>query len=132
MAITFQPQRGAIILCDFDMARIHPEMDKNRQAIVFSITQLNHRHGRSAGHCTVIPTSSKPPKTIGPEDVLISCRKYWSFSVDSWARPKMIMTVSHDRLNLLMRHGRLHPSEFIDAADTQRVEAALRYVLDLT
>jgi uncharacterized protein YifN (PemK superfamily) len=53
MAITFQPRRGAIVLCNFDMARVHPEMDKNRQAIVFSITELNHRHGRFAGHCTV-------------------------------------------------------------------------------
>jgi uncharacterized protein YifN (PemK superfamily) len=100
VAITFQPKHGAILLCNFDLARIEPEMDKRRQVIVFSRTELNHRHGTYAGHCTVIPTSSKPPKTRGPEDILIRVGKYWSFSVDSWVRTKMIMTVSHTSTTL--------------------------------
>lgn len=82
MAVNFQPKQGAILLCDFDMARVHPEMDKKRQAIVFSITQLNHRHGAYAGHCTVIATSSREPQTRGPEDVLIPAGKYWSLPED--------------------------------------------------
>jgi uncharacterized protein YifN (PemK superfamily) len=132
MAITFQPKRGAIVLCDFSRARVHPEMDKKRQAIVFSITELNHRHGRAAGHCTVIPTSSQEPQTKGPEDILISVGKYWSFSEDSWVRTKLIATVSHDRLELLLRHGRRHTSEYMDDYDMERIEKAVRHVLGLS
>jgi uncharacterized protein YifN (PemK superfamily) len=131
-AITFAPRRGAILLCDFDMARVHPEMDKERQAVVVSIAPLNHKHATSAGHCTVVPISATEPKTIGPEDIPIPYGKYWSFKRDSWARCKMVHTVSHTRLSLLLRQGRLHPSEFMDAADMQRIMAGLKFVLDIT
>jgi len=106
-------------------------MDKRRQAIVFSIKDLNHRHAMAAGLCTIVPTSSEKPRTVGPEDLLISAGKYWSFSVDSWVRSKNLVTVSHDRLSLLNKNSRPHPTEFLDEADMARVAAAIKYVLGL-
>ena len=131
-AINFQPRRGAILMCDFDMARGDPEMRKKRQAIVMSIVNLNHRHGLAPGHCTIVPTSAEPPKTEGPEDILIPVGKYWSFKEDSWVRCKMLMTISHTRLEMLLhKRGIPRVSEFIDAGDMQRIEAGIRYVLRL-
>ena len=132
MAINFAPRRGAILLCDFARARVHPEMDKRRQAIVVSTTAVNHRHGAFAGHCTVVPTTSQVPQTIGPEDVLLPVGKYWSFTVDSWVRCKMITTVSHDRLDLLLRNGRPSRTEFVDEVDLARILTALRHVLAIS
>lgn len=131
VAITFAPRHGAILLCDFDMARVHPEIDKKRQVIVVSISRLNHRHASAAGHCTVVPTSSREPHTIGPEDVLISSGKYWSFRSNSWVRAKMLTTVSHDRLDLLLRNGRPHRTEFIEDSDMERIQEALRHVMNI-
>jgi uncharacterized protein YifN (PemK superfamily) len=131
LRITFAPRCGAILLCDFEMARVHPEIDKKRQAIVISITALNHKHGAYAGHCTVVPTSSREPKSIGPEDILIPVGKYWSFTVDSWIRCKLLTTVSHARLALLLKNGRPHSTEFLDDADMKRIKAGIRHVMGI-
>lgn len=112
MAIAFAPKRGAILLCDFDAARIPSEIEKRRQVVVVSSTALNHRHG-----------------TQGPEDILIPCGKYWSFTVDSWVRCKLIATVSHSRLFPLLRQGRPTTSEFLGIDDMRLLEAGLRHVL---
>ncbi|NGX94535.1 MAG: type II toxin-antitoxin system PemK/MazF family toxin [Candidatus Afipia apatlaquensis] len=129
--ITFAPYRGAILLCDFDMARVPPEFDKRRQAIVISITSLNHKHAQAPGICTLVPTSSKEPRTIGPEDVLIPAGKYWSFSEDSWVRAKNITTISHSRLSLLHKGGRPASTEFLDATDMARVEIAIKHAMGI-
>jgi uncharacterized protein YifN (PemK superfamily) len=131
LPITFAPKRGAIVLCDFDAARVHPEIDKRRQAIVFSLTSLNHKHATLPGLCVVIPTSSRVPRTIGPEDFLIPAGKYWSFEVDSWVRAKNPVTVSHTRLSLLHRNGRPRSTEFLDDADMLRVGTAIKHALGL-
>ena len=97
----------------------------------FQLRPLNHRHALTAGLCTIVPTSSEEPKTVGPEDCLIPAGKYWSFTVDSWVRAKNLVTVPHDRLSLLHKNNRPHPTEFLDEADMARVAAAIKYVLDL-
>jgi uncharacterized protein YifN (PemK superfamily) len=130
--ITFAPARGAILLCDFDLGRIDPEMDKKRQVIVVSLATLNHKHATLPGHCTVVPVSSQKPITVGPEDVFLPVGKYWSFGLDSWVRCKMVDTVSHTRLNLLYRNGaRQFRSEFIDDADMLRIVTGLKFVLGI-
>lgn len=130
--ITFAPKRGAIVLCDFDMARVAPEFDKRRQAVVLSISSLNHKHAMQPGLCTIVPTSSKEPKTVGPEDLLIPAGKYWSFDEDSWVRAKNLVTVSHSRLSLLHRNSRPTSTEFLDAADMAAVEAAIKHALGMS
>jgi uncharacterized protein YifN (PemK superfamily) len=129
--ITFAPRRSAILLCDFDMARVHPEFDKRRQAIVLSITSLNHKHATLAGLCTIVPTSSQQPRTIGPEDVLIPVGSYWSFDEDTWVRAKNITTVSHTRLSLLHYNGRPRSTEFLNDKDMARVELAVKHAMGI-
>lgn len=131
MAITFAPKRGAILMCDFDMACVPPEMRKVRQVVVVSPDGMNHRHGRVAGTCTVVPFTTVRPGTIGPDDVFIPSRSYWSLPKDSWARAKMVATVSHDRLDLVLRNGRRHPTEFISQLHLGAIEVALKHALGI-
>jgi hypothetical protein len=60
---------------------------------------------------------------------MIPVGKYWSFTVDSWVRSKLIATVSHRRLDLLLRQGRPTTSEFLDPADIRSIMTCLRQVL---
>jgi uncharacterized protein YifN (PemK superfamily) len=131
MPITFMPRRGTILLCDFDVACVPPEMNKRRPVIVLSRYEMNHRHARAAGHCTVVPTSATQPRTVGPEDVFVPVGTYWSFGLDTWVKCKMVCTMSHDRLDLFFRFGKRHPSEFLTDKDMARVEAGVRYALGL-
>jgi uncharacterized protein YifN (PemK superfamily) len=130
-SITFAPRRGAILLCDFDLARIEPEFDKRRQAVVVSITSLNHKHAARPGLCSIVPATSKEPKTIGPEDVLIPAGSYWSFDEDTWLRAKNITTVSHSRLSLLHHNGRPKSTEFLNSSDMAKVEAAIKSAMGI-
>ncbi|WP_083764405.1 MULTISPECIES: type II toxin-antitoxin system PemK/MazF family toxin [Chelativorans] len=131
MGITFAPKRGAILMCDFDRACVPPEMDKFRQVLVVSKNEFNYRHARLAGTCVVVPFTTKAPRTAGPEDIFFPVGSYWSLTENSWLRGKLICTVSHDRLDLVLRNGRRHPSEFMKSADLERVEVALRDCLGL-
>lgn len=64
MAVTFAPRRGAILMCDFDMACVVPEMNKVRPVLVVSRTNLNHRQGLAPGVCQIVPFTTKAPKTV--------------------------------------------------------------------
>jgi uncharacterized protein YifN (PemK superfamily) len=131
MPISFAPQRGAILLCDFDLGTcVPPEIIKKRQVLVISDTAFNHRHGLNAGLCTVVPFSAST-QTPGRCDVFFPAGSYWSLGRDCWAQCKAIATVSHDRLDLLWRNGRRRPSEFLRAGDMERVEKAIRIALNL-
>jgi hypothetical protein len=70
MPITFVPERGRILICDYDLARIAPEMDKERRVVVVSPRSYNQRHGASAGRCIVVPFSAtNPGRFLTPADV---------------------------------------------------------------
>ena len=128
MAINFIPRRGAILMCDFDMAFVPPEMVKYRQVIVLSETGMNHRRGTSPGTCTVIPFSTVEPTTPGIDDVFFPIGSYRSLSEESWAKCRMIATMSHDRLGLVRG---LRRSEFLRPKDMADIEAAVSYVLGI-
>lgn len=129
MAITFAPRRGAILMCNFEMARVHPEMPKVRPVVVVSDSALNHRHARAAGVCVVVPFTSVPPDSDGDDEVIFVSGSYWTLPEDSWARCKLITTVSHDRLDLALRNNRRHPSEFMSDEDLDRVMAGVKAAL---
>lgn len=131
MSINFAPKRGAILMCDFDMAYVDPEMRKIRQALVVSIKGNNHRHALLPGTCTVIPFSTVRPSSVSLDDIHVLKGAYWSLSEECWLRCKMITTVSHSRLSLVVRNHRRHPSEFVSDAFLEKVEAGLRFALGL-
>jgi uncharacterized protein YifN (PemK superfamily) len=119
-------------MCDFDMARVHPEMTKVGPVVVVSATGLNHRRAKAPGTCIVVPFSTVPPDSDGADDVFFTSGTYWSLPDDCWARCKMMTTVSHDRLDLVLRGGRRHPSEFLAIEDDERLAAAIRFAVSLT
>lgn len=131
MAITFAPKRGHILMCDFDMAFVDPEMRKIRQALVVSIKDNNQLHALKPGTCTVVPFSTVQPTTMSPDDIFFRAGTYWSLSEDCWARCKMISTVSHHRLRLVLKNSRPHSTESLSSAHLDEVERGIMYALGL-
>ena len=116
-------------MCDFDLARVAPEMGKVRQVVVVSATTLNHRHAKAAGTCVIVPFTTVPPSSEGDDDVFFASGPYWSLPKDCWARCKMVDTVSHDRLDLVLRNGVRQRNEYLGAGDMTRIEVGLRAAL---
>lgn len=122
MPITFAPERGRVLVCDFDMAVDRPagypatpadptainkvalaaipaEMTKIRPVVVVSPTSRNGLHARGPGHVLVVPFSTVPPRTPDATDVHFAARSYPAFSRESWAKCALLACVSHQRLN---------------------------------
>lgn len=131
MAITFAPKRGAILMCDFEAAFIDPEMRKYRPIAVVSINSNNHRHALAAGTCTIVPFTTVTPQTAGPDDIFVPAGTYWSLPKDSWLRCKLVTTVSHGRLDLVLKGGRRHPSEFLSTRHMEDLRKGIAYALGL-
>ena len=131
MPITFAPRRGALLMCDFDMACVSPEMAKVRRVVVVSPNHLNHRHGRAPGLCLVVPFSATPPATPGPHDVFFPAGVYRSLTVDVWAKCAAVTLVSHDRLDRVGVRRGVYLREMLSPADMARIEAGLRAALGL-
>jgi uncharacterized protein YifN (PemK superfamily) len=131
MAITFDPERGRILMCDYDMARVPPEMDKLRRVVVISPKSHNHRHGAGPGRCVVIPFSATDPdRFLTPSDVPFPASRYRCLTVPTWAICSAVMSVSHDRLDrhfISKSYG--YSSERLTPADMARIEEGLRHAL---
>src|SRR3954467_2473090 len=110
MAIRFVPRRGLILICDFDAARIHPEMNKRRRVVVVSPRSYNRRHGEGPGRCLVIPFSATEPKVFSPSMVSFAAETYKSLTRQSWAICDSLTAVSHDRLDRVWEK----PGRFLD------------------
>lgn len=130
MPISFVPQRGQILICDFNMAYVPPEMRKKRRAVVVSPRSYNARHGQGPGRCVVVPFSATPPKYPKPSQVPFPVGRYQSLTVDTWAYCDAVMTVSHDRLDRVALGSRFL-SEAISSADMARIEEGLRHAVGL-
>lgn len=127
MAISFAPQRGLILICDFDMARVAPEMDKPRPVIVISPASYNRRHGSGPGRCMVVPFSASTPKVLRASYVHFPAGQYVSLHQECWACCDSVTTVSHDRLTRIFA-GRNSPvDESLSAADLARIARALSH-----
>lgn len=131
MAITFDPERGRILMCDYDMARVPPEMDKLRRVVVISPKSHNHRHGAGPGRCVVVPFSATDPgRFLTPADVPFPANRYRCLTVPTWAICSAIMSVSHDRLDryfISKAYG--YSTERLTPADMARIEDGLRHAL---
>jgi uncharacterized protein YifN (PemK superfamily) len=127
LAINFVPERGRILICDFDLARIHPENSKTRRVVVMSPRSYNARHGNGPGRCLVIPFSITQPRAIQPSDVFFAAGPYKTLSKDTWANCHSVMSVSHTRLDrVYVGHGS-YSQELLSGVDLQRLEGGLRH-----
>ena len=95
--LTFHPEPGMLLICDFDTGFKAPEMVKKRPVVVIS-----PRRRRSAAQLyTVVPLSTTAPNPVesfhhrmDPKSLPASLR-----SQDTWAKCDMLYTVSLNRLD---------------------------------
>lgn len=131
MPIRFVPQPGLILICDYDAARIHPEMNKRRRVVVVSPRSYNHRHGEGPGRCIVIPFSASEPKFLMPSIVMFPAGSYRSLTRTSWAICESIMAVSHNRLDRVWAGQGQSLNERISDEDMKRLRIAISHAIGL-
>jgi uncharacterized protein YifN (PemK superfamily) len=134
MTINFVPERGRILMCNYDMARVPPEMEKVRRVVVISPRSYNERHGHRPGRCIVVPLSATNPGwRLTPADVAFDAVSYECLTLDTWAICSAVMSVSHDRLDRVpVRRPHMAPrfsAELLKPADMTRIEKGLRHAL---
>jgi uncharacterized protein YifN (PemK superfamily) len=128
MPITFVPERGRILVCNYDMARVPPEIDKTRRAVVMSPRSYNERHGMGPGRCVVVPFSATRPVKPTRSDVIFGVGVYETLTQETWAICSAVMSVSHSRLDrVAVASG--FSQEFLSEEDLERLEVGLRYAL---
>ena len=129
--ITFVPQRGQILICDFDMAGVvPPEMRKRRRVVVVSPRSHNRRHGERPGRCLVVPFSASMPTVLTAVEVPFSADVYRSLTVPTWAICSAVESVSHARLDRVAS-GAVFLSERLTEDDMLRVATGLHHALGL-
>lgn len=129
--IKFAPKRGTILMCDFDIAHVPPEMRKVRRVVVVSPRSYNAPRGSGPGLCIVVPFSATAPSRRLPSHVDIPVGRYAALSVPVWAIANMATHVSHARLDRV-KVGRQYLSEEMGQDDMARVSDALRHAMGLT
>lgn len=99
MGIHEHPDKGTVLICDFDQGFVEPEMVKPRPVIVISPKIVARPK-----LLTVVPLSTTPPEQIMP----YHCELKLPFAIpppfDSethWLKGDMINAVSFDRVNLI-------------------------------
>ena len=116
-------------MCDFDMARVHPENAKKRRVVVMSPRSYNQRHGNQPGRCVVVPFSATQPHVLKPSDIFFQAGPYQSLTMDTWASCDSVMAVSHSRLDRVrIPHG-MFSEEVLSDTDIRSLEEGLRHAL---
>lgn len=96
MPITFHPEPGTILLCDYSTGFIEPEMVKRRPIVVIS-PKLKSRDFL----CAVVPLSTTKPNQIEPYhyELILERPLPHPFSEPvMWAKCDLVSTVSYARL----------------------------------
>jgi mRNA interferase MazF len=97
--LTFHPNPGTVLLCNYDTGFVPPEMVKRRPVVVIS-PRLRNRDGL----CTVVPLSSTAPNQ--PMDYHCQVRIVpalpapWT-APSYWVKADMLATVGFNRLELI-------------------------------
>ena len=129
MSINFVPQRARVLICNYDLARVSPEIDKTRRAVVVSPRSYNHRHGAGPGRCLVVPFSATRPFVLTPADVHFPAGKYRTLTVETWAVCSAVMNASHSRLDrVYVGHGH-YSEELLNDQDMARIEDGLKHAM---
>lgn len=101
MAITFHPQPGQILLCDFSQGFKEPEMVKSHRPVIVLTAPMVGR----ANLVTVLALSTKQPDNIMPFHYKIprkSMPQLGRFQEnDTWVKGDMIYTAGFHRLDLI-------------------------------
>lgn len=121
MPITFHPDPGMVLMCDFTTGFIEPEMVKRRHVIVIS-----PRYRRRTGLCLVVPLSTRPPNPVEPHHYEIPAGRYVFLDPDqsSWVKADMLTCVCFDRLDRVKENGKW-ASPSLSADDFRAVKRAV-------
>lgn len=130
MPLTFHPDAGAIVICDFTTGFRAPEMVKLRPVVIIS---PRRRRGQLA---TVVPLSSTQPAPLEPWHFQIPSGAYPSAHGPMWAKCDVLATVALDRLDRVKVRdaaGRRTYRVFqLDAAALEAVQDAVKAALGLS
>ena len=132
MPITFYPDHGSILMCDFNGGFHPPEIVKKRPVVIVSPRRNNHQV------CTVIPLSTTAPNPIEKHHHCInpsSLPKSLRGSI-TWAKCDMIMTVSLSRLDRILDGkgpggARKYTTGKLTAEDFKSIRMGILYAIGL-
>ena len=97
MALTYHPQAGEIVLCDYSTGFAPPEMVKRRPVVIIS-PRFRNRHSL----VTVVPLSTTPPAPLEAHHCAIALTNPLPHRFDApamWAKCDMLATVALSRLD---------------------------------
>lgn len=98
MPLKYNPDKGTIVICDYNTGFQPPEMTKRRLSVVIS-----PNFKKRANLCTIVPFSTTPPKPIMPYHYLLKLDDTLPSPYDSheqWVKADMLATVGCNRLTL--------------------------------
>jgi len=136
MALTYYPQIGEILLCDYTTGFIIPEMTKRRPVVVIS-PRLRRRNDLVA----VVPLSTTDPTPAETHHCPLTLTKALPAPFDGlemWAKCDMVATVSRQRLDRFKAGrkanggARVYLSGQLDADQIKAVKAAVLCGLGLS
>jgi uncharacterized protein YifN (PemK superfamily) len=125
MPITFHPDSGAILICDFSTGFQPPEMVKVRPVVIVSPRR------RGSGLVTVIPLSSTPPSPPEPWHHLLSPGAYPPARGPIWAKCDMVLTIALTRLDRVRAGGGGYKVFQMPPADLAAIRAGIKAALGL-
>jgi uncharacterized protein YifN (PemK superfamily) len=91
-AITFLPEAGTVLMCDFTTGFRPPEIVKIRPVVVLS------ERSRNRETCIVVPTSKSQARDKDARTVKLERSRYGFLHEDSWAKCQCPYTISITRL----------------------------------
>lgn len=97
MALTYYPNPGEILLCDYGTRVVAPEMDKRRPVVI--VTPRLRRHGELVG---VVPLSTTAPDHVEDFHCQLELARPLPQPFDSpsmWAKCDMFSVLSRSRLD---------------------------------
>ena len=111
--ITFHPQPGTVLMCDFSTGFQPPEIMKRRPVVILAPRR------RHTGLCLVVPISTTTPHRLEDFHVLLPVGRYQFLSLekDSWVKANLVTSVGLHRLDRPLVYGRyanapLNPDDF--------------------
>jgi uncharacterized protein YifN (PemK superfamily) len=127
MPITFVPQTGHVLMCDFTTGFVRPEMQKKRHCVVVS-----PRYRQHTGCCLVVPFSTVAPNPIEPHHYVIAADKYPFFAegLEIWAKADMLTHAAFSRLDRVLVQGR-YTSPLLDHDDLYGIQMAVLHAVGL-
>ena len=130
MPLTFHPEAGTILICDFSTGFRPPEMVKVRPVVIISPRR------RSSQLATVVPLSSVEPNPVAPWHWLVPEGLYPSARGPMWAKGDVVITVALGRLDRVKVQDvdgqRRYVTVHLTAVQLAEVRGAVRAALGFT